>query len=118
MNGMNITALPWEVLPPFAPSYSDHGYRRIVEVRRGGIGGETLVIYAKAANMLVEGEGFAFGKDDAEFIALACNAHHNLVAALTGLLGCAELNQNDLEGDTRYMIENASAVLLMAEVQS
>lgn len=79
---MNITALPWEVLPPFPPSYSDHGYRRVVEVRRGGVGDETLVIYAKAANMLIEGEGFVFGKDDAKFIALACNAHNELVAAL------------------------------------
>lgn len=90
MSGLNITALPWEVLPPFAPSYSDHGYRRVVEVRRGGVGGETLVVYAKAANMLVEGEGFVFGKDDAKFIVLACNSHDELVAALQEAISVIE----------------------------
>lgn len=34
-----------------------------------------------------------------------------LVAAITGLLECAELNQDDLEGDTRYLIENAQAAM-------
>lgn len=38
-----------------------------------------------------------------------------LVAALNGLLETAELNQDDLEGDTRYQIENANVVLARVE---
>lgn len=39
----------------------------------------------------------------------------DLVAALRGLLECAELNQDDMEGDTRMMIDNAGAVLARVE---
>jgi len=38
-----------------------------------------------------------------------------LAAALNGLLETAELNQDDLEGDTRYQIENANVVLACVE---
>lgn len=51
-------------------------------------------------------------------IKVAVNAHDDLIAALTGLLGCAELNQDDLEGDTRYLIENAHGVLAAVGVKS
>lgn len=54
-------------------------------------------------------------KDNAAFIVRACNAHNDLVAAIEGLLLCAELNQDDMEGDTRYMLENARATLAKAK---
>ncbi|WP_211440950.1 hypothetical protein [Collimonas humicola] len=44
-------------------------------------------------------------------LAAAAERNAALVAAITGLLECAELSQDDLEGDTRYMIENARTAI-------
>jgi hypothetical protein len=47
----------------------------------------------------------------AEEVSRRWNSHRSLIAAITGLLDCTELNLDDLEGDTRYQIENARAVI-------
>lgn len=59
-------------------------------------------------------DGVAVQEANAEFIVRACNSHDALIAALTGLLECAELNQDDLDGTTRMLIENANAALTAA----
>lgn len=76
------TATPWVVMNKLPVSQSDHGYRKVCEVTRNG---KTQVIYAIAANMIVDGKGFVWGGDDANFIVRACNAHDDLVGALREL---------------------------------
>jgi len=72
-----------------------------------------FAVSAGALNLcqLMTGDNDAEEEADARLIAAA----PDLLAALEGLLGCTELNLDGMDGDTRYLIENARAVIAKAK---